>query len=187
MTHLGEELSGKRLELLKEIVPGLRRVAVIYYSESATKVAALRIFGTAARALKLEMRPVEVRTPGEIGAAIADIARMDVQAIAVSGTSLFIAYRKQVVAAIEKVRLPAIYADNEFSAAGGLLAYGPNYSENFRRAATYVDKILKGAKPGEIPIEQPTRFELVVNLKTAIALGIKIPHSVLLRADRVIE
>ena len=187
MTHLSQELSGKRLDLLKEIVPGLRRVAVIYHSESTTKVASLRNFETAARALKLEMRAVEVRVPGEIGPAIAGIARMDVQAIAVVGASFFIAYKKQVVAAIEKARLPAIYADNEFPAAGGLLAYAPNLVDLFRRAATFVDEILKGAKPGDIPIEQPTKFELVVNMKTAKALGIKFPHSILLRADRVIE
>jgi putative ABC transport system substrate-binding protein len=187
LTSISQELSGKRLELLTEMVPGMRRLAVILYPGSPAEVASLKSYEVSARALNLEVRPVEVRAPGEIAPAIAGISRMDVQAIAVVGSTLLSANTKQVVAAIKKVRLPAIYANSDFPQAGGLLAYAPNLSVGFRRAATYVDKILKGAKPGDIPIEQPTIFELVVNMKTAKALSIKIPNSILLRADKVIE
>ena len=186
-SSIGQELSGKRLELLKEMVPALRRLAVILYPQSTAEVVALRNYEAAARILKVKVRSVEVRNAGEIAPVIAGIARMDVQGIAVVGSTLLTANRKQVVAAVEKVRLPAIYANNDFPQAGGLLAYAPNYSEGFRRAATYVDKILKGAKPGDIPIEQPTIFELIINGKTAKALGIKIPNSILVRATKIIE
>ncbi len=167
LTSISQDLSGKRLELLKEIVPGMRRLAAILYPESAAQVTALRNHEIAARALNLEIRAVEVRTVGDIAPVIAGIARMNVQAISVVGSTLLTANRKQVVAAIEKVRLPAIYANTEFPVVGGLMSYATNLTDNFRRAATFVVKILKGAKPGDIPIEQPTRFELVINMKTA--------------------
>ena len=112
---------------------------------------------------------------------------MNVQAIAAVGSTLLTAYRKQVVAAIERTRLPAIYAGSDFARAGGLVSYAPNYAEGFRRTATYVDKILRGAKPGDIPIEQPTKVELVINLKAAKALGLAVPQSFLLRADELIQ
>lgn len=187
LTLISQDLAAKRVELLKEIVPGMRRLAVILSPDSAGEIVSLKNAEAAARALSLEARPVEVRSPDDIGPAIAGITRMNVQAISVVGSSLFIANRKQLVAAIEKIRLPAIFANNEFPLAGGLLSYATNQSDNFRRAAIFVDKILKGTKPGDIPIEQPTRIELVVNLKTAKALGIKIPQSVLVRADKVID
>jgi putative ABC transport system substrate-binding protein len=186
-SSITQELSGKRLQLLKEIVPRIRRLAVILYPESTAEVTALRNYEAAARALNLEVRPVEVRTPGEIGPAISGIARMDVQAIAVVGSTLLTANRERVVAAVEKIRLPVIYANSDFPHAGGLLAYSTNNSDGFWRAATYVDKILKGAKPGDIPIEQPTVFELVINMKTAKVLGIKIPNSIMVQATKVIE
>ncbi len=187
LTFLGPDLSGKRLELLKEIIPGMRRLAVIHSSGSPSGVASLKNHESAAQVLNLEVRRVEVGTVGDIGPAIAGIARMNVQAISVVGSTLLTANCKQVVAAIEKVRLPAIYANSEFPLAGGLLSYATNHFDSFRRAATYVDKILKGTKPGDIPIEQPTRFELVINMKTAKALGIKIPNTIMVRAEKVIE
>jgi putative ABC transport system substrate-binding protein len=186
-TSLNEDLSGKRLELLREIVPAMRRFAVVLYPGSATEAESLRNFVAAARTLKLESRPAEIRSAAEIESAIASIAKMEVQAIAVVGSSLFNANRDRLVAAIAKLRTPAIYTGISFAEAGGLIAHGFNVVENFRRSAVYVDKILKGAKPGDLPIEQPTRIELVINMKTAKALGLKIPQSVLIRANRVIE
>ena len=186
-SSISQELSGKRLEFLKEIVPGIRHLAVILYPESAAEVRSLKSYEAAARALNLEVYPVEVRTPGDIGPVIAGLAQMNVQAIAVVGSTLLTANNKQVVAAVEKIRLPAIYANIEFAHSGGLMAYAANLSDGFRRAATYVDKILKGAKPGDLPIEQPTKVELVINMKAAKALGLTIPSSLLLRADEVIQ
>jgi putative ABC transport system substrate-binding protein len=184
---ISQELSGKRLELLRELAPGIRRLAVILYPESAAEQRSLKSYDAAARAVGLEVQPVEVHTPEDIDQAITGIGRMNVQAIAAVGSTLLTAYRKQVVAAIERTRLPAIYAGSDFARAGGLVSYAPNYAEGFRRTATYVDKILRGAKPGDIPIEQPTKVELVINLKAAKALGLAVPQSFLLRADELIQ
>jgi len=186
-SSISQELSGKRLELLKEVVPGLRRLAVILYPDSAAEARALKSYEAAARALSIEVRPVEIRTPGDIGPVIADITQMNVQAIAEVGSTLLTANSKQVVAAVERIHIPAIYANLDFARSGGLMAYAPNLSDHFLRAATYVDKIFKGAKPGDLPIEQPTRVELVINLKTAKALGLTIPRSLTLRADELIQ
>ena len=187
ISSVNEELSGKRLEILKEIVPGMHRVAVVLYPESSAGSEGFKNYESAARVLNLQVRAVEIHTSAEIGPAIAGIAKMNVQAIAVMGSTLLTSNKKDVVAAVEKVRLPSIYSISDFSHAGGLLAYAPNLSDRFRQAAIFVGKILKGAKPGDLPIEQPTKFELVVNMKTAKALGIKIPNSILVRADKVIE
>jgi putative ABC transport system substrate-binding protein len=186
-SSISQELSGKRLELLKEVVPGLRRLAVILYPDSAAEARALKSYEAAARALNIEVRTVEIRTTGDIGRVIADITQMNVQAIAAVGSTLLTANSKQVVAAVERIRIPAIYANLDFARSGGLMAYAPNLSDHFLRAATYVDKIFKGAKPGDLPIEQPTRVELVINLKTAKALGVAIPRSLTLRADELIQ
>ena len=187
ITFFGYELSAKRLELLKDTVPGIRRVGVLLNPESGGGVLGFRNIEAAARVLNLELQPVEIRVPSEIDTVISGVARRDVKALVVVGSTMFVANRKQVVTAIAKIRLPAIYASNDYTDVGGLLSYGPSLPDQFRRAATYVDKILKGAKPGDLPVEQPTKFELVVNLKTAKALGIKIPDVILLRADKLIE
>jgi putative tryptophan/tyrosine transport system substrate-binding protein len=129
---------------------------------------------------------VRVHASSEIGVTIAGIAKMELDAIAFVGSTLFRAYREQIVRAVGGTGLPAIYVDNFFTEVGGLLSYGPNMSDNFRRAAVYVDKILKGAKAADLPVEQPTRLELIVNLKAAKAQRVTIPRSVLLRADKVI-
>ena len=187
ITSINMELSGKRLEVLKDLVPSIRRVAVLLASGSPTEVNSLKNFELAARTLKLEARAVEVRNSDDIESAIAGISRKEVQAIAMVGSTLFTANRKQLVNAIERILMPAIYANSEFVEEGGLVSYGTNAGDQFRRLTIFVDKILKGTKPGDIPIEQPTTFELAVNLKTAKALGIKVPNSILVRATKLIK
>jgi putative ABC transport system substrate-binding protein len=186
-SSISQELSGKRLELLKQVAPGINHLAVLLYAESAAEVRALRNYEAAARALNLEVHPVEIHTPGDIGSVIAGIAQMKVQAIAVVASTLLTANSQQVVAAVEKIRLPAIYPNTDFPHLGGLMAYGSNLSEGFRRVATYVDKILRGAKPGDLPIEQPTQVALVINMNAAKMLGLTMPRSLLLRADELIQ
>jgi putative ABC transport system substrate-binding protein len=174
---------GKRLELLKEAVPGISRVAHLGNSflPGPNTVAA-------ARALKLTLVPVLIATPEGLQTGFATIERARVDALFVADTATFFwAYRGTVVEFAAKQRLPASYPFDRYVAAGGLMSYGINYKDIFRRSATYVDKILKGANPGDLPIEQPTTLELAINLKTAKALGLTIPPSLLLRADQVIE
>jgi putative ABC transport system substrate-binding protein len=181
------DISAKRLELLKEIVPALRRLAVVLYSGSAMEIASLKEIEAAARTLNLETRPVDVGNPDEIESAIAGIGKMNVQAVLVVASTMFVVNHKQVVASIAKLRVPAIHFRGDFVESGGLISYGVNLADQFRRAAVFVDKILKGAKPSDLPVEQSARFELIINQKTAKALGITIPQSILVRADRVIE
>ena len=187
MTTQSAEIVGKRLELLGEIVPSIRRLAVVLYPGSASEADALRNYEALARPLRLEVRPVEIRSAAELESAIMSIAMMDVQGIVVLGSTLFAAHRDRMVAAIAAVRIPAVYSNVSIAEAGGLIAFAPDILENFHRAALYVDKILKGAKPADLAIEQPSKWQLVINLKTAKALGMKFPQSILVRADRVIE
>jgi len=187
LTTQGADLAGKRLQILGELVPGLRRFAVVLYPGSTSEVQTLRNYEALARVSNMEARPVEIRGPADIESAIATIGTLNVQGIVVVGSSLFRAYRDRIVAAIGKLRLPAMYSGTSLVEAGGLIALSPDAVEDFYRSASYVDKILKGAKPAEMPIEQPTKFELVVNLKAAKALGFTFPQSVLLRADRAIQ
>jgi putative tryptophan/tyrosine transport system substrate-binding protein len=184
---INSDLAGKRLELLREVVPGIQRVAVIFNPESQSDVAYRLSFEKAAQNLKLEVRVAEVRLADDIERTIAAIATQGVSAMAFPGSTLFNAHHQRLVTAVAKTRLPAVYAAVEHAEAGGLMAYSASVVESFRRIAYYFDKILKGAKPSELPIERPTTFELVVNLKTAKALGITIPQSILLRADKLIE
>ena len=186
-SSINQDLNGKRLELLREIVPGLRRTAVILYPDSAAEVRSLKNYEAAAKALNLEVVPVEVRTAGDIGPVIAGIPRMGVQAIATVGSTLLTANGKQLVAAVERIRIPAVYSNSELVHSGGLMAYAASLSDGYRRAAIYADKILKGTKPGDLPIEQPTKFELIINLKAAKALGLTIAQSLLLRADHLVQ
>ena len=168
-------------------MPGLSRVAVL--ANSANPVIAVAVGETeaAARLMGLAVQAVDVRTPDEVQGAFAAMRRGRAQALVLTADSLHFSLRRRVIDLAAKARLPAVYAYREFGEAGGLIAYGPNFVDLFRRAATYVDKILKGAKPADLPVEQPTKFELVINLKTAKALGLTIPPSVLARADEVIE
>ena len=187
VTFIARELDGKRIEVLKEIAPGIRRVGLLYNPGSPSEVAAVARREAAARKLDVDLQRFEIRLQSEIDSVVAGIARQRVEALVIVPGTMFAANRKQLVAAIAKTRLPAVYGSSDDIEAGGLIAYGPNVSDGFHRAAVYVDKILKGAKPADLPFEQPTRFELAINLRTAKALGITIPATVLVRADRTIE
>jgi ABC-type uncharacterized transport system substrate-binding protein len=180
-------MNTKRLELLKAMVPGSIRVAVL--ANPANPASALWISETnaAAQSLGLKLHVVEARGPGDLDRAFSAMLQEKARAVVVLPDPILFAHRTQIVALAAKGRLAAVYEAREFAEAGGLMAYGPRITENFRRAATYVDKILKGAKPADLPVEQPTKFELVINLKTAKTLGLRIPQSVLIRADEVIR
>jgi len=180
------EMWGKRLQLLKETVPGLSRVAVLSNPTNPQNALDFREVERAARSLQVQVKVLEARTPNELVGAFDAATKERADALILLGGSMFFAERVRLTELAARSRLPAIYGTREFTEAGGLMAYGVNTRESFRRAATYVDKILKGAKPGDLPVEQPTKFDLVVNLKTAKALGLNIPQSVLIRAE-VIE
>lgn len=184
---VGLETFAKGLELLKETVPGARRVAVLSNPANPAQRLALANLEAAAPSLGLQLSFIEARNPGEIERAFAQIARDRAQALFVAAEATFILHRARLAELALAHKLPAMFGVRENVDAGGLASYGPSLTHNSRRAATFVDKILRGAKPGELPVEQPTKFELVVNLKTAKALGLTIPQSVLLRADAVIE
>jgi putative ABC transport system substrate-binding protein len=181
------ELSAKRLQLLKEAVPRLTRVAVLWNSDTPFHPKVIEELKAAAPSMSIELNFVGARTLEEIGPAISAASRAHSQALYVIGSPLFLAHRMALVKPASKARLPAIYTVRQYVDAGGLISYGPNLSDLMRQSAGYVDKILRGAKPGDLPIEQPAKFELVVNLKTANALGLSIPESILLRADEVIK
>jgi putative ABC transport system substrate-binding protein len=182
------ELPGKRLEFLKEIVPQSTRVAVLANPAFAVNTLYLHNLTVAAQALGMYLHVVEVRRADELDAAFAAITRADADALMVlSDPALMDSLLGRVAALAATHRLPAMYNWKMYVEAGGLMSYGPSLPERHRRAATYVDKILKGAKPADLPVEQPTKFELIINLKTAKALGITIPPSLLLLADEVIQ
>jgi len=187
LSQMNPELVGKRLELLKEIVPSLSRVAVLWNPEDKISALTWREIQFPARTLGIDLHSLEVRSPGDIGKAFEGALRVRAGALAIMPSPVFVTNLKRLADLAEKHRLPSIFHVPDFVTAGGLVTYGPNRPDLFRRAAAYVDKILKGAKPGDLPIEQPNTFELWLNLKTAKALGLTIPPSVLVRADHVIE
>jgi putative tryptophan/tyrosine transport system substrate-binding protein len=180
------DLAGKRLALLREVVPDLRRLAIMANVEYPFAVVEMAQFQTAARTLGLDVAPVEIRRAEDIAPAF-EALKGRADALYVVGDALVITHRIRINTLALAARLPAIYVVREFVEAGGLMSYGPNFADLFRRAADYVDKILRGAKPGDIPVEQPTKFDLAINLTTAKALGLTIPESFLVRADEVIE
>ena len=184
LSNIVSELSAKQLELLKAAVPGIARVAILHNPANSGPA----LIGTreAARALALELEVVEVRVPNELPSVFSTLTGRHADAVLALSDPVF-GNEAQLARLTAEHRLPAMYARREFAVAGGLLAYGPNFSDNYRRAASYVDKILKGTKPGDLPVEQPTTFEFVINLKTAKALKLTIPQSVLSRADEVIQ
>ncbi|MEK6244843.1 MAG: ABC transporter substrate-binding protein [Pseudomonadota bacterium] len=187
LAALGSNLSGKRLELLKEIVPRLSRVAVLWNPNIPDKVVEWKEMEQPARALKLELLSIEVRAPADFDQAFESARRLRPEALIALGEPLVFTQRGRVIQFAAQARLPAIFNWREAAEEGALIAYGPDISDLYRRSATYIDKILKGAKPGDLPIEEPARFDFVVNRKTANALGVTLPQSILLRADRVIE
>ena len=184
---LSPELTAKRLQLLKEAVPSMRRVVVIWNPINEGNVLMLREAEAAARTLGIELQAVAVRGPDDLKLGLRPLGEGRAQALLVVEDSMLVSHKEQIVRLAANHHLPAMYAFRSLVDAGGLMSYGLNIPNMFHRAAVYVDKILKGAKPADLPIEQPTTFELVINLKTAKALGLTIPQSVLLRADQVIE
>jgi len=190
LATISPELVGKGLEQIKRAVLEVTRLAVLWQPGALgerTNKDMLKEADTVARSLRVRLQFVEARAPADFDKAFSDATRVGAGALAVLPSSMFLSERRRLADLAAKNRLPAAYPQREFVHAGGLMSYGPNVADLFRRAAIYVDKILKGAKPADLPIEQPTKFELVINLKTAKALGLTIPQSLLQRADQVIE
>jgi putative ABC transport system substrate-binding protein len=183
----GVDIHGKRLQLLHEAVPAVRRIAVIWNPGNPGARRSLAEAEAVATTLSIQIVSVNARNLQEIERAFAVAREKGAAALQTVPDASFWNLRSGIVALANRYRLPAVYPESDFATAGGLLAYGPSISDNFRRVATYVDRILKGVKPGDLPIEQPTKFELVINLKTAKALGLAIPPALLARADQVIE
>jgi len=184
---LEPSLGGKWLELLSEIAPGLKRAAIMFNPDTAPVSAYLPSFETAARSLKVAPIPAPVHGDVEIETAITALGREPGGGLVVMPDVFNDAHRAPIISAAARHNVPAVYWRSDYAGGGGLLSYGPDVLDIFRRAATYVDRILRGAKPGDLPVQFPTKFEMVVNLKTARALGLTVPQSILLRADEVIE
>jgi ABC-type uncharacterized transport system substrate-binding protein len=187
LSALAPEISGKQLELLKEIVPTLSRVAVLGSSTHPGTAQSLKEMELAARAFKVQLQYLNVLDPKDIETAFGPARKGVVDAVLVLSSPILLSQRAQLAELAVKSRLPVIHANTEYVEAGGLMVYGTNFPDLFRRAATYVDKILKGAKPADLPVEQPKKFEFVINLKAARQIGLTIPPNVLARADRVIK
>ena len=187
LSRLTRELSGKRLELLKEVVPTISRVGVLWAATTGRRTG-FEYYEPAARALKIPLQSLEVRGPNpDLEGAFRDAAKGRVSALIIVTTAQLLPYPKRIANLAIKNRLPSMYEGSDYVEAGGLMSYSTNDADSFRRAATYVDKILKGAKAAELPVEQPMKFELVINLKTAKQIGLTIPPNVLARADKVIR
>ena len=185
LSNMGFELGPKQLEMLLEMVPKNSRVAS--FTNPANAVSVIKNTQVAAQKLGVKLQTVEASTPQEIATGFTEMVRQNVKALIVPSEALFLQQKIQIVELATKHRLASIAGYADYVEAGGLMSYGQNLGENFKRAAIFVDKIFKGAKPGELPVEQPTTFELFVNLKTAKALGIKVPQSILIQAAKVIE
>jgi putative ABC transport system substrate-binding protein len=180
-------LSGKRLELLKETIPKLSRVAVLWNPKSGGAGESWKESQLAARELGLQLHSMEVSTADKLDTAFKEAIKAGSAAMAVTQNPLISSNQKQIVALATKNRLPAIYPRGDYVASGGLMSYGADPAEHYRRAAVILDKVLKGSKPADLPVEQPTKFEFVINLKSAKQIGLTVPPNVLARADRVIK
>jgi len=187
LTTLNQEVAGKRVELLKEVMPRISRVAVLRDPTNSGSLFALKETEAAANQLGIRLHILEVRSADELVGAIQAATRERAGSLIVIPDNLFVRRKGQIVDLVMKSRLPTMFGESESVEAGGLMYYGANLPDLFRRAATYVDKILKGAKPADLPVEQPTKFEFVINLKTAKQIGVTIPQTVLFRADKVIK
>jgi putative ABC transport system substrate-binding protein len=184
---LEASLGGKWLELLSEIAPGLKRAAIMFDPDTAPISTFMPFLETAARSLRIELIAAPVHADVEIETAIIALAREAGSGLFVRAEVFTRAHRAPIISAAARNKVPAVYGASYFARDGGLLSYGPDPVDNFRRAATYVDHILRGAKPGDLPVQFPSKFEMTVNLKTAKALGLTVPQSILLRADEIIE
>jgi len=186
-TNFEYGIAGKWLELLKEIAPGVTRVAVLRETAIATGPTQFGAIQGSAPSLGVELRPVDVRDAGEIERAIAAFAQGSNSGLIVTGSPAAVVHRELIISLAARHRLPAVYNTRAYTASGGLISYGPDFVDQFRRAAGYVDRILKGEKPGDLPVQAPTQYELVINVKTAKALDLEVPATLLARADEVIE
>jgi putative ABC transport system substrate-binding protein len=187
LTSSAGELNGKRLELLKEAIPKLSRVAVIRNPGMSNAAQALKDAQIAAQSMKLSIQPLEVKGPDDLEGVFAAAKKARAEGMIVVGDPVTFTHRKRVANLALKNRIATIHGQIQFAEAGAMIVYGPNDADMFRRAATYVDKILKGSKPGDLPIERPVKFDFIINLKTAKQLGLTIPPNVLVRADKVIR
>jgi putative ABC transport system substrate-binding protein len=187
MLTLDQQILGKRLQLLRDAIPGISRVGVMGNPDAPGDAAELRMVPSVAGQFGLQYRLLEVRTVDELEAAFATATREDLQALYITWNPVFNVHRARVVAMVASLRIPAIYGFRDFVQSGGLMSYGPDLPDLYRRSATYVDKILKGEKVGELPLQLSEWYELVINLKTAKALGLSISEAFLLLADEVIE
>jgi putative ABC transport system substrate-binding protein len=180
-------ISGKWLELLKQIAPGVTRVGVLRDPATPTGIGQFGVIQAVAPSLRVEVSPLNVRDAGEIERGVAAFVRSSNGGLILTGGNRAILHRDLIITLAARYKLPAVYADRFFVAAGGLISYGPDRIDQYRQAAGYVDRILKGEKPADLPVQAPTKYETVINLKTAKALGLTVPQSVLARADEVIE
>jgi len=187
LATIQNELTGKRLELLKEAVPKISRVAMVFNPEGQVPTRGYEPLKGIAQLLKISVEPLQIRKPNEIDKVFAAIPKSRVDALILESDPIFNINRQKVIALAAKNRLPAMYPERRWAEDGGMMAYGTDLIEVANRAAIFVDKILKGAKPADLPVEQPTKFELAINLKTAKEIGVTIPQSVLFRADKVIK
>jgi putative ABC transport system substrate-binding protein len=187
LANLQTDLAPKELELLSSTVPMAKRIAVLWNPDTPSHTPVLKAVEEAGRTLRMQLQPAAARTAAELEGAFGAMARARAQAVLVIGSPTFIAARQRVAELAITHLLPTMFQTKEAVEAGGLMSYGPNFEDLYRRGAVYVDKILKGAKPADLPVQQATTFELVINLKTARALGLTIPQSVLARADQIIE
>jgi putative ABC transport system substrate-binding protein len=184
---LATELSAKRLELLKEALPGLTRLAVLWSAANASVIQKFKQIEAAAPLLGIQLHPLELRVPGDLEKGFESAARFAAEAIMTTEDAIQITYRARLVELAKRQRIPVASEFGEFARAGALMSYGPSILDSFRHAAGYVDKILNGAKPADLPVEQPTRFELLINLTTAKALAIAVPPTMLSRADELVD
>jgi putative tryptophan/tyrosine transport system substrate-binding protein len=180
-------MGGKWLELLREVAPGVKRIAVLRDPTLASGSGQFGAIQSVAPMFAAELTPIGMQTPDEIERGLAAFARASPGGLIVTGSALAVVHRKSIIAMAERHKLPAVYFQRLFAKEGGLISYGPDFNDQFRRAAGYVDRILKGEKPAELPVQAPNKYELAINLKTAKALGLSVPQSLLARADELVE